>query len=61
MMMKVVIIVIVTVMITNYSGNNDSYIHDGSDGNSGDDIRNGDNVKCGGCGSNGDGARRHLW
>lgn len=57
MMMKVVIIVIV--MITNYSSNNDSYIHDGSGGNSSDDIRNGDDVKCGGRGSNGDGTR--LW
>lgn len=59
MMMKVVIIAIVMVMITDYSGNNDSYIHDGSGGNSSDDIRNGDDVKCGGRGSNDDGTR--LW
>lgn len=61
MMMKVVIIVIVMVMITNYSSNNDSHICDGSGDNSGHDIRNGDDVKYGGYGSNGDGARHHLW
>lgn len=60
MMMKVVIIVIMMVMITNYGSNNDIYTCDGSGDNIGDDISNGDEVKCSGHGSSADGARHHL-